>query len=154
MLTARLFLEIQNRTAEHTEHTLVTWNLRWRALIKLNHKQHPARLISLSSPSSCAPFHSPSPPHLLPTSHIYYLPLSYTRSLSLFCSYPLLSPPLYLRGQQSLQPIWHRLTGPTLSWGRSIVTNTAHGSYIKRIRHGCKQTIYAAYSRIFTLREC
>ncbi len=49
MLTALLFLEIQNRTAEHTEHTLVTWNLRWRALIKLNHKQQPARLSSLLS---------------------------------------------------------------------------------------------------------
>lgn len=55
-------------------------------------------------------------------------------------SYPLLSP--YLRGQQSLQPIWHWLTGLCLSWGRSIVTNIAHGSYIKRIRHGCKPNIH------------
>lgn len=54
MLTALLFLEIQNRTAEHT---LVTWNLRWRALIKLNHKQHPAQLISHSL---CSLFNSPS----------------------------------------------------------------------------------------------
>lgn len=38
--------------------------------------------------------------------------------------------------------------------GRSIVTNTAHSSYIKRIRHGCKQTINAAYSHIFTQRMC
>lgn len=61
MLTALLFLKIQNRTAEHTERTLVTWNLRWRALIKLSHKQHPAQLISLSD----SLFNSPSHPAFL-----------------------------------------------------------------------------------------
>lgn len=146
MLTALLFLEIQNRTAEHTEHTLVTWNLRWRALIKLNQKQHPACFISLFSLPFCLtpPFFCPSStPPIYTTCHTFFVS---------FSSYLLLSP--YLRGQQSLQPIWHWLTGPTLSWGRSIVTNIAHGSYIKRIRHGCKQTIYMAYSHIFTLCMC
>lgn len=34
------------------------------------------------------------------------------------------------------------------------MTNIAHGSYIKRIRHGCKQSFHVAYSRIFTLLVC
>lgn len=150
LLTALLFLEIQNRTTEHTEYTLVTWNLRWRALIKLNHKQHPARLISLFSLSLCSLFNSPSPPP-----HPYLQLATFLHSFFVsFSSYPLLSP--YLCGQQSLQPIWHRLTGPhsELGGGGSIVTNTAHGSYIKRIRHGCKQTIYTAFSHIFTQPMC
>lgn len=58
---------------------------------------------------------------------------------------------LYPCGQQSLQPIWHWLTRPTLSEGRSIVTNAAHGSYIKRIKYGCCQTLYRPYKHTSAL---
>lgn len=141
MFTALVFLEIQSRTAEHTEHTLVTWNLRWRALIKLNHKQHPARLISLS----LSLFNSPS-------LHPLRLPISTPcHFLTLFlCLFFFLPSPLSL-------PSWaaeltaHLALTHRAYCGRSIVTNIAHGSYIKRIKPGCKQTIYTVYSRIFAL---
>lgn len=119
--------------------------LRWRLLMKLSHQQHPLRLFSLSLSFFLHSSRPPLCPYLLLATFLHSFFVS-------FSSYPLLSP--YLRGQQSLQPIWHWLTGLTLSWGRSIVTNIAHGSYIKRIRHGCKQTIYTAYSRISTLCIC
>lgn len=79
------------------------------------------------------------PFNFLQSARMCYLPPPYSLSLSLSL---LTLSSLYLCGQQSLQPIWHWLTRPTLSEGRSIVTNAAHGSYIKRIRYGCWQTIY------------
>lgn len=78
--------------------------------------------------TSCAPLHQKSSRLMAPSplsnlAHINhfatFLLLSLSLSLCLvFLLHPSLSSvSLHLRGQQSLQPIWHWLTGATRSWG-------------------------------------
>lgn len=128
MLTALLFQEIRNGAAEHTERSLVTWNVRWRALIKLSHKRHPAWIISAFLSIWLPPL---SPLLVLHPAHICDLALSSTLST---LSSPL-SLPLWAAELTAHLALTHRSHSEL---GRSIVTNSAHGSYIKWIRHGGK----------------
>lgn len=88
------------------------------------------------------------PFNFLQSAHMCYLPPPYSLPLSLSL---LTLSSLYLCGQPSLQPIWHWLTRPTLSEGRSIVTNGARGSYINQIRYGCWQTLYRPHKHTSAL---
>uniref|UniRef100_A0A3B3D592 Uncharacterized protein n=1 Tax=Oryzias melastigma TaxID=30732 RepID=A0A3B3D592_ORYME len=85
----------------------------------------------------------PPPPflHLLHPARIYYLPLTLVLCFFFFLPSPL-SVSSWAAELTAHLALAHRaLSEPE----RSIVTNTAHGSNIKTIRHGCRQTVCSAH---------